>query len=257
MTVTRSTGLVPAMLLLFASFTGLATAQTATVKVPPGLPASCTPLATLLSAYPPPTDGKVVDDALNNGIEAYYSQYVATATATPTAPLNHASVCDFIISTQIPSASPSATPALSSYISAAGIWLEDHGLEEAESLLAGDCEEAVQSGDDVAVGALDFVIAFGPCYTLLGWDQRAAAVSGATTTGAATASVATTHATTTSASSAPTVTSSGSGSVQVTPLPTSQSSGADATPTSSGSKRAAGELGILGMTLGVIVLLSL
>ncbi|KAI1151693.1 hypothetical protein F4825DRAFT_421877 [Nemania diffusa] len=257
MTVTRSTSLVPAILLLFASFTRLATAQTATLKVPPGLPASCTPLATLLSAYPPPTDGKVVDDALNNGIDAYYSQYVATATAKPTASLNHASLCDFIISTQIPSASPSATPALSSYISAAGIWLEDHGLEEAESLLEGDCQEAVQSGDDMAIGDLDFVIAFGPCYTLLGWDQRAATISSATTTSVATTSVATTHATTTSASSAPTITSSGSGSVQVTPSPTGQSSDASATPSSSGSKRAVGEFGILGMTLGIILLLSL
>lgn len=132
----RSTGLVSTMLLL-ASFLPWTTAETTTVSLPKGLPASCTPLATLLSEYPPPTDGKAVDDALNSGITALYSRYAATATAESRVSLNLASRCDFIISTQIPSATPSVTSALSSYISAAGIWLEDHGLDEAKSLLSG------------------------------------------------------------------------------------------------------------------------
>ncbi|KAI0107271.1 hypothetical protein GGR51DRAFT_516842 [Nemania sp. FL0031] len=243
----RSLDFAPAML-LFASFLRLTTAQTATLDIPTGLPASCTPLATLLSEYPPPTDGEAVDDALNNGIDAFYTHYQATATAKPTASLDRASLCDYIISTAIPSASPSVIPALSSYISAAGIWLNDHGLDEAKSLLDGDCTRVVQDDDQLAVGALDFVIAFGPCYELLGWDERETANSSASTS-----------ATTTEASSAPaTTTPSGSSSVQATTSPTtSQSSETDTSPPSSGSNRVADAFWILSATAGAIFLITL
>ncbi|KAI1126434.1 hypothetical protein F5Y10DRAFT_244748 [Nemania abortiva] len=238
----RPTGLVLAMLVVLASFLRLATAQTATLRILTGVPASCTPLATLLGKYPPPTDGETVDEALNDGLDAFRSRYQATATAKPTASLNRASLCDFIISTQIPSATPSATPALSSYISAAGIWLEDHGLDEAESLLGGDCSGVVPWEDGMAIGALDFVVAFGPCYKLLGWDQRTFTSSIAMTT---------------NATSAPTTTPSKSSSVQVTPSPTSQSSETDAPPPNSGSKRAVDALCILGTAVCAILFISL
>ncbi|RWA09324.1 hypothetical protein EKO27_g5780 [Xylaria grammica] len=243
MTGERSTGLVAAMLLL-ASFLPVATAQTPTADLPTGLPASCTPLATLLSEYPPPNDGRVVDDALNNGLNELFTRFEATVTASTT--VNRTSFCDFIISTQIPSATPSATSALSSYISAAGIWLEDHGLEEAESLHSGDCERVVQSDEDeLARGRLDFVIAFGPCYELLGWDQRAAASSGATTTDASS-----------TLTVAPTATPSKSESTQATPSPTGESSEVDTSPPSAGSRRVADAFVILGTTVCVILLLS-
>ncbi|KAF2966850.1 hypothetical protein GQX73_g6725 [Xylaria multiplex] len=242
MTGKRFTGLAPAVLLV-ASFLPVITAQTATLDIPTGLPASCTPLATLLSEYPPPTDGEVVDDALNEGLETFYSRYEATATVS-TFSLDYVSLCDFIISTQIPSATPSATPALSSYISAAGIWLKDHGLEEATSLLDGDCDRVVQSDDELARGALDFVVAFGPCYKLLGWDQRTLASSSATTTDASSAPTTT-----------PTGTSSGSRSLEATPS-TTQSSETDASPPNAGSRKMADAFWIVGMAACVIVLLS-
>ncbi|KAI8946100.1 hypothetical protein F4801DRAFT_565847 [Xylaria longipes] len=233
MTGERSIGLMLATLLL-ASFLSVATAQTATLHMyDAGVPASCTSLATLLSKYPPPTDGEAVDDALNDGINAFLTQYEATATAT--ASLDRTSFCDFIISTQIPSATPSVTSALSSYVSAAGIWLEDHGLDNAKSLLEGDCGSVVQT--ELAIGALDFVVAFGQCYELLDWNQKtSAAGSGATAT------------MTTDASSAPTatstVTSSGSGSVHATP-----------SPPSAGSRTVVGALWVLGTTVSIILLL--
>ncbi|KAI0535264.1 hypothetical protein GGR58DRAFT_448996 [Xylaria digitata] len=241
MTGERFTGLVPAVLLI-ASFLPVTTAQTATLDIPKGLPASCTPLATLLSEYPPPTDGEVVDDALNEGLNAFYTRYQATATAS-TFSLNHALLCDFIISTQIPSATPSVAPALSSYISAAGIWLEDHGLEEAESLLDGDCDQVVQSDDELARGALDFVVAFGPCYELLGWDQRTSAGSSSTTNASS------------APTTTPTVTSSGSTTLEATPSPT-QSSETDASPPSAGSRKMADAFWIMGTTACVMLLLS-
>ncbi|GAP92685.1 hypothetical protein SAMD00023353_9600290 [Rosellinia necatrix] len=239
-------GLMRASLLL-ASALSLAAAQTTTLDIPKGLPASCTPLATLLGEYPPPTERGALDDALNDalaeGLQEFESRHQATATAAPSAPFDDAAFCGFVISTQVPSAAPSVTSSLSSYISAAGVWLEDHGLHAAESLLNGDCEAVVQPDDLVSVGALDFVIAFGRCYHLLGWDQTTSADAGVTTT--------------TGASSAPTPTPSESGSVAlVTPSPTGQATDVDVPAASSGSEGVAGAFWVLGVTLGITLLLA-
>ncbi|KAI0424129.1 hypothetical protein F5Y09DRAFT_325294 [Xylaria sp. FL1042] len=243
------------MLLLVNAFLPVTTAQTSTLRIPTGLPASCTPLATLLSDYPPPKEGKVVDEALNDGLEAAHSRFVATATSSDE--LNYTSLCDFIISTQIPSATPSATSALSSYISAAGIWLEDHGVEEAKSLLDGDCDLVVQPDDFEAQGDLDFVIGFGQCYEALGWDKRTPG-SGATTTNAksiTTVSATMTPTSTPASASTSIMTASESGSAQATPSPAGQTGNEDAPP-NSGSRRVADASWLLGAIVCVILLLS-
>ncbi|KAI0817826.1 hypothetical protein GGR55DRAFT_41221 [Xylaria sp. FL0064] len=246
MTGLHSTGLVPAVLLLANAFLPVTTAQTATLDIPRGLPASCTPLATLLSDYPPPKDGQVVDKALNNGIDVAFSQ-TATEFDDITA------FCDFVISTQIPKATPSATSALSSYISAAGIWLEEHGVEQARSLLDGDCDPVVQPGDYDAQADLDFVIGFGQCYEALGWDKRASG-SGATITNAS--SIPTVTATVTSTStSISAMTASESGSTHATASPTSQTADKGASP-NAGSRRVADAPWLLGAIVCVILLLS-
>ncbi|KAI1420325.1 hypothetical protein F5Y12DRAFT_719643 [Xylaria sp. FL1777] len=226
----RSTVVAPAMLILVALFLPTTAAKTTTtLDIPAGIPASCTPLATLLSEYPPPADGKAVDDALNDGLNAFYTHYGATATAATVS--NHTTLCDYIISTQIPSATPSVTSALSSYISAAGIWLEDHGLNEAESLLSGDCQSVVQPDDEAAIGNLEFVIGFGQCYKLLAWDQRTSSSPGVTTTDATTP-----DATTTKASSTSTATPSRSGSTGTITSSTSQTSETNAPPNAGGRR---------------------
>ncbi|KAI1195384.1 hypothetical protein F5X97DRAFT_308537 [Nemania serpens] len=222
----RFTGVGAAVLMLVAFFLPTTTAKTTTLDIPTGLSASCTPLATLLSEYPPPTDGKALDDALNDAIHALYTRFEVTATAP-----NPPNVCDFIISTQIPSATPSVTSALSSYISAAGIWLEDHDLSKARSLLHGDCDGVVQTDDEAARGALDFALAFGQCYKLLAWDQRTSSNPEVTTTEATT-----TEATTTGASSTSTATPSRSGSAGTIVSPTSQPSETIAPPNAGGKR---------------------
>ncbi|KAI1183333.1 hypothetical protein F5B17DRAFT_142732 [Nemania serpens] len=227
----RLTGVASAMLFLVAFFVPATTAKvTTTLDIPTGLPASCTPLATLLSENPPPAEGKALDDALNDGLEEFYSRYEATATAGSLR--NHTTLCDYIISTQIPSATPSVTSALSSYISAAGIWIEDHGLKEGESLLDGDCSGVVQPEDQAAIGDLDFVLAFGQCYTLLAWDQRTSSHPDVTTTAATT-----TDATTTKAGSTPTTATHGrSGSAGTIASPTGQPSETNAPPNAGGRR---------------------
>ncbi|KAJ3577277.1 hypothetical protein NPX13_g3291 [Xylaria arbuscula] len=259
MTGMLATGFVPATLLL-SLLSPMATAQTsdyelltATTIYPTGIPASCTPLTTLLSEYPPPKEGRVVDDALNNALDDFFSREEAMMTATATTErtsIDSTSFCDYIISTQIPSATPSATSSLSSYISAAGIWLDKHGLKEAESLLDGDCSVVVQSDEDEqAIGDLDFVIAFGPCYEALGWDKR-------TSTGSGSAS-ATATTTTTDASTELTATPSvsQSRSTQATPSQTGQATETDAPPPNAGSKKVVDALCILGATVCATFLL--
>ncbi|KAI1159357.1 hypothetical protein F5B18DRAFT_637042 [Nemania serpens] len=225
----RFTGVAPAMLILVAFFLPTTTAKTPTLQIPTNIPTSCIPLATVLGESPPPTDGKALDNALIHGLEALYSSYAATATAASRP--NKTSVCDYIISTQIPSATPSVTSALSSYVSAAGIWLEDHGLDTAKSLLGGDCSGVVQGEDYAAQAELDFVINFGECYTLLAWDQRTSSHLDATTT-----DVTTTDARTTKTNPTSTATSSRSGSAGTITSPTSQPSETNAS-TNAGGRR--------------------
>ncbi|KAI0468134.1 hypothetical protein F4859DRAFT_517325 [Xylaria cf. heliscus] len=248
----RFTGVAaPALLILVAFFIPTTTAGTATLNIPTGLPASCTPLATLLSEYPPPVEGKALDDALNSGLDALYTRYEATATATAAGSLsNKTTICDYIISTQIPSATPSVTSALSSYISAAGIWLEDHGLQEAESLLYGDCQSVVQPGDEDAIGDLDFVIGFGECYKILSWDQRTSSNPDATTTDVTTTHATTTDAATTKASSTSTATPSRTGSAGTITSPTSQPS-ETSVPPNAGVRREGDLLWILATVMCV------
>lgn len=197
-----------------------ATAQTTTLNIPTGLPASCTTLATLLSEYPPPPDGEVLDKALSNAVDAYVSTFEAAR--TPLAPIT---LCNYIISTHIPSASPSVTSALSSYVSAAGIWLEDHP-DAADLLLYGHCSDLVLAEDKVAVGDLQAALGSGQCYKLLGWDQKAPSNPGATTT----------DATTTTASSTSTSTPSRSGPTGTIPSPTSQPTETTAPPNAGGKR---------------------
>ncbi|KAI1357078.1 hypothetical protein F5Y01DRAFT_266711 [Xylaria sp. FL0043] len=248
MTGLHSTGLVPAVLLLANAFLPVTTAQTATLDIPTGLPASCTPLATLLSDYPPPKDGQIVDKALNNGLDVAISQ-------TTTEFDDITAFCGYIISTQIPSATPSVTSALSSYISAAGIWLEEHGLEQAESLLDGDCDPVVQLGDYDAQADLDFVVGFGQCYEALGWDKRTSG-SGATTTTTNASSIPTVSATVTSTStSISATTASQSESAHATASPTGQTDDKGAPP-NAGSRRVADAPWLLGAIVCVMLLLS-
>ncbi|KAI1116321.1 hypothetical protein F5Y14DRAFT_77839 [Nemania sp. NC0429] len=223
MMAVRFSGVAPAMLMLAAFFLPTTTAQTPTLNIPTGLPASCTPLATLLSKYPPPKDNEALDDALNSGVDAFLSSYSATAaTATKVSRLNTTSLCEFIITTQIPSALPSLTASLSSYVSAAGIWIEEHGLEEAASLLVGDCTAVVQPGDEEARGDLDYAIGFGQCYKILAWDQRTSSHPGATTT---------------KASSTSDATPGPSGSAGSVTSPTGQPSETDAAPPNAAGRR--------------------
>ncbi|KAK5628940.1 hypothetical protein RRF57_004655 [Xylaria bambusicola] len=214
-------------------------AQTATPRLSSTLPASCTALATLLSESPPPTDGKVVDNALNNAISEYVSTDLITATGNG-GYIDPTSFCDFVISTQIPSATPSATSSLSSYISAAGIWLDEYGFAEASSVLEGDCLGAVGINDGWALTALNFVVGFGPCYTLLGWDKRTSAGSGSATM---------------SGASSATSTPSETGSAQITPSPTGQATETNSPPPNAGNKKVADPAWILGATLCVALLL--
>ncbi|KAI1274394.1 hypothetical protein F5Y07DRAFT_218173 [Xylaria sp. FL0933] len=239
------TGLVPTVLLLANAFLPVTTAQTATLDIPTGLPASCTPLATLLSDYPPPKDGQILDKALNNGLDVAFSQ-------TTTEWDDLTAFCGFIISTQIPSATPSVTSAMSSYISAAGIWLEEHGLEQAESLLDGDCDAVVQLGDYDAQADLDFVVGFGQCYEALGWGKRASGAGATTTTHAS--SIPTVSATVTSTSVSAT-TASQSDSANATASPTGQT-GDKGAPPNAGSRRMVDASWLLGATVCVMLLLS-
>ena len=256
MTGTPATGFLPATLLVTllllvttAQTTGSGHVLTAGA-FQTSIPATCTSLASYLGEDPPPTETSVLDTALNNALD----ELISSVTVSPGQNSRGfiTTFCDFVISTQIPSATPSATSSLSSYISAAGIWLQDHGMEEAESLLDGECSDAVDIDDHQAQADLDFVLAFGRCYKVLGWDKRTSAGSGSAT--GTTASTATT--TEASFASAATLSPSRSGSAQATPSQTGQATETDAPPPNAGSKRVINTFWVLGVTMYLAFLLS-
>ncbi|KAJ2974641.1 hypothetical protein NUW58_g8593 [Xylaria curta] len=114
MTGKRPTGMVPAMLLL-ASLLPSVMAQTpiATIILPTSLPASCTP-SQHFSASIRHRKTAGWRRALNEGDRDRVLALPSHGASSATPPLDHSSLCDFIISDADPVRHASATSALSS-----------------------------------------------------------------------------------------------------------------------------------------------